>query len=93
MKEMTEPDDGAKVGAKVMPSEAWLARHRERMHCARPMPSAEKGKQGESGREGEKPKIEKKEGSQSLGQSLGLGDGQSLGLGDKPLGLGDGWGW
>lgn len=83
MNEMVEPEPAKAEPAKpnIVPSEGWLRKHRERMSCARPVVSGD-AKQGEKPLVAVKPKEAGDE-----------GDGKSLGIGDKPLGLGDGWGW
>jgi hypothetical protein len=72
-----EPSVEVKVGAKVVPSEGWLAKHRERMNCARPVAKPEPKTGGKP--EGKPPVVVKPKEAQGM-------EGQALGLGD-------GWGW
>lgn len=99
MPAIAEPKVVQKVVQKVVPSEEWLKKHRERMACARPVVNeGENVKSGDAKQERGKPpesqsgKKVKEEAKGQEGRSLGQG--QALGLGDgKMQGLGDGWGW
>jgi hypothetical protein len=87
MNEMTEPEPekAEVVKPNIVPSEAWLRKHRERMNTAKPVVSGD-AKQGErqSGeRNGEKP-PESQSGKKVKEEA------QS---GERMQGIGDGWGW
>ena len=84
--EKNEGAEPVKAEPKVVPSEAWLAKHLERMRCAVPVPnakqpSAESTKQGENAKQGETGDGKPPE-SVTTEKASG-----------KSLGLGDGWGW
>ncbi len=88
-----EPVKAEIVKPNIVPSEAWLRKHRERMNCARPVAKPEPKPEGKP--EGKPPVVVKpKEAQRGEGEKEGQALGQPLGLGDGgALGLGDGWGW